>query len=461
MNATKNPPDLNLVLDIFGQRLVTIFTQISFCFPADDAYSSQEIITTLTQGLQRLAKNFPWVAGQVVCEGATEGSTGCFKIKALDPTPRLALKDLRNEPSMPSMDDLRQADFPMSALDENIIAPRKTVSGRPGETTAEVFQLQANFIRGGLILTFLGQHQSVDGIGQAEVTRLFSKACRNENFTREEIRIGNHAPENVVPLFDHTWKPGPELVYNITKQDLSQSGPGSSPNKHPAGEETWAYFNLSSSSVGELKSIAMQTRPSTTEYVSTDDAVSAFVWRSIIRARLPRFTPATEALFARAVDLRRYLNISPSHPGFVQSMTYQKSTFQQLLDHPLGVIAADFRAAVDPATSTVAYYCRSFATLISRTPSKAATSYMAGFDMSKDIMLSSWANQKSYELDFGLGLGKPEAVRRPRFDTFQGLVYLLPRSLVGEIGIAMCLSNTDLARLTADELFTSYATYIG
>jgi hypothetical protein len=86
---------------------------------------------------------------------------------------------------------------------------------------------------------------------------------------------------------------------------------------------------------------------------------------------------------------------------------------------------------------------------------------MAGFDMSKDIMLSSWANQKSYELDFGLGLGKPEAVRRPRFDTFQGLVYLLPRSLVGEIGIAMCLSNTDLAKLTADELFTSYATYIG
>jgi hypothetical protein len=454
--------DGDLVLDVFGQRLVTIFTQISFCFPMGHATSSQQVILgTLTEGLQRLAKQFPWVAGQVVCEGTADGNTGSFKIRPLDTTPRISVKDLRNEPSMPSMNGLRQASFPMSSIDENLVAPRKSNSGRPGECTAEVFQLQVNFIKEGLILTFLGQHQAMDGIGQAQIIHLFSKACRNENFTEEELRIGNYVPENEISLYGNSWQPGPELSHNIVKPDLSLPGVGSHRSMIPAENGTWSHFNLSLPSIETLKSFATATMPSTTEYVSTDDAISAFVWQSIIRARLPRLDHATEALFARAVDLRRYLNIATTHPGFVQSMTYHKFTPHQLVSLPLGIIAADLRAAIDLETSTLAHDGRSFATLISRTPNKALTSYLAGFDMSRDVMLSSWANQNSYEHDFGLGLGKVEAVRRPRFDSFQGLVYLLPKTPAGEIGVVICLSNDDMDALKVDEKFTKYAKHVG
>lgn len=444
--------ELDMVLDVFGQKLVTIFTQISFCFPLTDTSSHNDILTILTQGLDRLAKNFPWVAGQVVCEGATEDSTGIFKIKPLEKTPRMFVKDLRDDPSMLSMEDLRGTGFPMNALDENVVAPRKTSSGRPGETIAEVFQLQVNLIRGGLILTFLGQHQAMDGVGLGHMIHQFSKACRNEEFTQEELRIGNHAPQNIVPLFGDSWKPGPELTYNI--RSLSGTGGNQSVPARPNG--TWSHFSLSSSSLKALKSVAMQTLPPGFEYVSTDDALSAFIWQSVLCARISRFEPATKALFARAVDLRRYLSISPTHPGFVQSMTYHDPTFQQILESPLGEIAANLRAAVDPERSELVYNSRSLGTLISRTPNKASISFIAGFDMSKDVMLSSWANQNSYELDFGLGLGVPEAVRRPSFDSFQGLVYLLPKSQDGEIGVAVCLSHDDMERLKADEHFTRY-----
>ncbi|KAH8880534.1 putative trichothecene 3-O-acetyltransferase [Thozetella sp. PMI_491] len=452
-------PDLDLILDVFGQRRVSIFTQISFCFPTNDAHPPQSILDILTGGLQRLAKHFPWIAGQVVREDTVEGGTVTFRIRPLDATPRLFVKDLRSGDSKLSMINLRQAGFPMSAFDEDVIAPRRSYSGHVGEKTAEVFQLQVNLIEDGLILTFLGQHQAMDGIGQAEVMRLFSKACRGEPFTEAELRVGNFAPENVVPLHGDPWSPGPELSYNIIKSNPSEPGFGGHRTIFPAEQGIWSHFSLSAASLGALKSLASETLPPTANYVSTDDVVSAFVWRSITLARSTRSSGVAESLFARAVDLRKCLNIAPSHPGFVQSMTYHKFAMQQLIDSPLGVISADLRRALDPPA--LAHHSRSFATLISRTSDETLTSYLAGFDMSRDVMLSSWVNQTSYELDFGLGLGHPEAVRRPRFDSFQGLVYLLPRAPSGEIDVVMCLSHGDTEKLRGDKQFTKYATYIG
>jgi hypothetical protein len=40
-------------------------------------------------------------------------------------------------------------------LDENIIAPRNTLPGPDEDPTSPVFLIQANFIRGGLLLTFV------------------------------------------------------------------------------------------------------------------------------------------------------------------------------------------------------------------------------------------------------------------------------------------------------------------
>ncbi|KAI3332844.1 hypothetical protein F4824DRAFT_278199 [Ustulina deusta] len=225
MDVTTTEPELNLTLDLFGQRLVPVFTQISFCFEIPESYCVEDISRILKRGSERLAKNFPWVAGQVVCEGATETCTGLFKIKSLGATPRVWEKDLRGDLSFPSWDVLQHSNFPMNTLDESIVAPRKTIPG-PSESTAEVFQLQETIIKGGLVLSFLGQRQAMDGTGQAQVIHLFSKACRNETFTAEELSIGNLAAENFIRLLGHSWTPGPELEYNIIKQGTSQPGPG-------------------------------------------------------------------------------------------------------------------------------------------------------------------------------------------------------------------------------------------
>ncbi|KAI0860538.1 putative trichothecene 3-O-acetyltransferase [Xylaria cubensis] len=461
MNAINTKPELNITLDLFGQRIVPVFTQISFCFEIPDDFRVEDIPNVLIRGAECLAEHFPWVAGQVVCEGATENNTGCYKIKFLEDKPQVWVRYLQDDASFPSWNTLKQSGFPMNALDESIVAPRKTTSGPGQSTPAEVFQLQATIIKGGLILTFLGHHQAMDGTGQAQVISLFSKACRGETFTHEELRIGNLSPENSVQILNDPWTPGPELEYNILKQETSQPGPGRVQCPFSMELGVWSYFNFPAPALRELKSQANRTISPNLGYITTDDALTAFVWQSIARTRLPRYAPTAEALFARAVDLRRYLNIAETHPGFVQSMTYHNSSMGQLAHGSLGAIAADFRVAVDPITSNLEYHGRSLATLISHTPDKRTISFLAGCDLSRDVMLSSWANQNSYQLDFGLGLGRPHAVRRPRFDSLPGLVYFMPKSPDGAIGVAICLSADDTENLRSDIKFIEHAIHVG
>jgi hypothetical protein len=99
-------------------------------------------------------------------------------------------------------------------LDESDIAAQNTLAVIHGgqsvlEEVIPVFLVQANFITGGLLLTFSAQHGSMDMAGQVQVIHLLAKACRNEPFTISELSIGNMDRKNIIPLFDdYTQDPG-------------------------------------------------------------------------------------------------------------------------------------------------------------------------------------------------------------------------------------------------------------
>jgi trichothecene 3-O-acetyltransferase len=461
--------DLDGYLDILGQQpaLLKLYTQICFCFSVADASSHSAIINTLTNGLERLSVSFPWLAGKVVNEGSGEGNTGIFNFKPLEKTPRLVVKDLRHDPSIPTMDALKRANFPFSMLDESIVAPCKTLPDscdKSASDAAPVFLLQANFITGGLLLTFVGQHNTMDMTGQGQIIHLFSKACRNEQFTSEELSSGNLARRNLIPLLDDSYKQGSELAHQIVKPTPSRpisSGTNGNSAPPPPPKCAWAYFTFHPTSLTAVKSLATETITLPSGYISTDDALSALIWQSVVRARLPRLNPTAESTFARAVDVRRYLGVSQTYPGVMQNMTYHTYMLQKLAEEPLGGVASQLRSALDPRTSNLGYHTRALATFLNRTPDKNIVSFTATLDLSAGIMLSSWAKLDCYELDFNLGLGKPEAVRRPQFAPVESLIYLMPRTLDGEIAVAICLRDEDMERLRKDEEFAKYGRYVG
>lgn len=461
MHSPASVEGLDEHLDDLAQLMpFKLYTQICFCFSLADNSSDSVILDTLTTGLERLSVSFPWLAGQVIREDLDEGD---FKIRPLEQIPRLVVKDLRHDTSAPTMDTLRRADFPFAVLDEAIIAPCATLPGSSDEP-APVFLLQASFITGGLLLTIVSQHNTMDMVGQGHIMRLLSKACRNEPFTSQELSCGNLARRNLISLLNDSYRQGAELAHQIVRRTPSStisSDMNTHPTPPPAPACSWAYFTFRSASLTALKSLATKSIAPPATYVSTDDALSAFIWQSVVRARLSRLNPRAESTFARAVDVRRYLRVPQTYPGFMQNMTYHTYTLERLVEEPLGAVASQLRRAVDPKTSNLAYNTRALATVLDRAPDNHAISLTAGADMSVDLMLSSWAGLDCYDLDFNLGLGNPEAVRRPRFEPVESLIYLMPKAPDGEIAVGVCLRDEDMERLRADGQFGMYARFLG
>lgn len=455
--------------DLLGQLIrVNLYTPICLCFPVQDTSSkSQIIVDTLSQGLERLRVSFPWLAGQVIREGVVEGSTGRSKIiplnKMIIP---LIVNDLRHDTSVPSMDALRNAKFPFSMLDGELLAP---LSGLPTSHEGEqapVFFLQANFINGGVLLNFAGEHSTMDGQGLGEIIRMFDKECRNEPLTEEELLQGNRARDSVIPLFDqNSYKPGPELDHLLVKPRASTSTASVSTNNLPP-KCTWAYFHFSSANLAKLKAMGSSSSSPPSEntpaapYITTNDALSAFIWQSTSRIRSSRLPPHSTTTFARAVDVRSSLSIPPCYPGYMSNHTYTTLPLSSLVSSSsLNSLSSSLRLELNP--SDLSFTVRSLATHMSLTDDKSAISPGANLDFSTDIFFSSWARLACYNFSFNLGLGLPESVRRPRFATVESLMYLMPMDRSGGIDAAICIRDEDLERLRSDQEFREYADWIG
>lgn len=468
-NSSSKPPIENFHLDILGQQpaLNTIYTHLCLCFSVNDPSSYPAIVDDLQQGLEKLTSSFPWLAGQVVQEDAADRSTGVFKVKPFQSSPQLITKDLRGLPGMPTMNELRVARFPFSMLDEKVLGPRETLTGVVPETLP-VLLLQANFIEGGLLLDVLGEHGMMDIAGQNQIVHLLSKACCHEPFSSTELSFGNSPRENTIPLLDDSYIPGPELDHQIIKP--RQDAPVVEADSERSGELsdaspcTWSYFSFTPDSLQDIKALATSTIEASTQYITTNDSVCAFIWQAVMRARSPRLRPGLETTFARAVNARRYLDIPKEYPGLVQNMAYTTYTIENMLrDETLGSVASRLRAAVDLETSDMAFRTRALATFLQRSPDKNGISLTATLDLSTNILLSSWANIDCHNKTFGDKLGTPEAVRLPAFLPIESMFYLLPESSSNGGGLlaGLCLRQDDLLRLREDKTWIACAEFIG
>ena len=447
-------------VDALGQQpSLNLYTQLTLCYPMHDDSSYGIIVAALNDGLKRLATQVPWTSGEVVVEGSPAMSV----IKPVTEVPTVVVKDLRNDPTAPSMQTLEHAEFPMSFMDENMLCPRNTIPGTPGEPTSRpTFLVQATFVKGGLLLSFVGQHQVMDMIGQDVAMDLLNRACHHEEIPTKELDNANVAREHIIPLLDDSQKTGledllikPAAPVTDANSDTPAAAPVAPPPPPPT---TWAYFSFDLASLSSLKAVATETV--TSGFISTDDALSALIWQSIMRARSARLPSTDKATFSRAVDVRGAMGLDPKYPGVIQNMANKTLEVGQIVSEPLGVIASHLRGALDRkklGEQTIA-----MATLMSRTEDKTSVDVVGGLNLSSDLMLSSWAKVDGcWSMDFSMGLGKPVAVRRPKFLPYASLMYLMPKAPNGEVSAAICLIDEDMDRLKADKEFLKYSRYIG
>ena len=332
-----------------------------------------------------------------------------------------------------------------------MFAPRPAAVAVPF-AARPVLLVQANIIHGGLVLVLSGDHAAMDMPGLIQISRWFSKACHSTPFALSELEIGNMSRRDLTPLLGSTYNQGGELAQQVP--------PTVAPNKpYFRAPCKWSTFKIPACAINKIKASASAT--CTSPYVSTDDSLSAFMWRSIARARMQRLASDTISTAARCVDVRKVLDVLPNYPGLVQNNLFHKLTLRELSELTLGVVASTFRDAITSKSPSLSFYSRAVATALTRSTNKGSLRVGANLDLSSDLLISSFLTSGAYHLDFALDLGLPEAVRLTRQDAFESMAYLLPFTPDGDTAILVCIRDADLAALMVDEDFSRFAQHMG
>ncbi|KAK4697079.1 hypothetical protein P7C71_g943, partial [Lecanoromycetidae sp. Uapishka_2] len=157
---------------------------------------------------------------------------------------------------MADLAQIAKARGPIPLLDGKTLGPVKAFPETYEETESDpapVIVIQANFIKGGLLLDAAAQHNFIDGGGLFQCLRLFAKAMRGEDFSNIEIEQGNRDRRNLIallngnePLLDHSHLRCPPLSESQRTKQSTEAQPSAA----------WYYFRFPARKLVQLKSQA-------------------------------------------------------------------------------------------------------------------------------------------------------------------------------------------------------------
>ena len=435
---------------------MNFYSQMTTCFPLPEGTNEADLVADLEKGLQTLIDVFPFLDKKVIHVQDMENdyiTSGTYKLiprEEGDP-PILRFKKVDG----PSYEKISKLQAPASLLHSKVFAPMKSIPETCDFISPEpVLVIQANFVPGGLLLSFAGMHNVFDGNALGELIRHFATTCRDDQISEADIRAGNLIRPGLIP----TLGPGePSQDHSIIHRH-AEHDPPSTEDTPPA---PWNYFRFSAAKIAELKEAAKPSAASSPAlWISTNDALSALIWKACISSRMPRLDPQLTSYLFRTVNSRKFYRppIPSSYMGVCLAGSFPILPLNDLTKNlSIADIATVLRKALNEIDD---HHVRSFASLVKLEPDKRNITFSLP-NPDRDIMISSWASLPIYTSDFGTRLGKPEYVRRPTLAPCDGLVFIMPKNLDGDYDVALSLREDDLQRLKHDPVWTTYADLIG
>ncbi|KAI4216664.1 MAG: hypothetical protein LQ351_001153 [Letrouitia transgressa] len=418
------------------------------CFPLPQNVDHSRVTPTLQQATRRLTEVIPWLGGQVVSQKEA-GKSDIYQVVAYD-APVLRIKHLDE---FPSYEEFRKARAPASILDANITAPMKGFPDSADPSVPKpVLVIQANFLSGGLILCFAGMHNVMDGTGLGQLVKHFATLCRGEQIASRDIEAvlldRGHIPPPLQadqPLLDHS--------------DVRKKAEQSTDASAHEVRSIWSYFSISSTKLAQLKAEASKDIENKDDWVTSNDALTALMWKAVTKARYARLDRGEQTTLVRAVNGRR--KVKPPIPdGYIGNSvhaTFNFLTIEQIAnEESLSKLAQRVRKTTNEIDD---HYVRSFAALLRSEPDLREIVF-AMRSPDRDLLVSSWATLPVYA-DFGSTIGKPEFARRPTGASWESVVYIMPKSPDGDIDLTICMREDDLARLQKEQDWTAYVEFIG
>ncbi|OKL55500.1 trichothecene 3-O-acetyltransferase [Talaromyces atroroseus] len=442
--------------DVLGQLpLLKAYNHIMVGFTLQEDIDRDKIVQALESATIKLTTAIPWLGGKVVNVGSGPDSSGLFQSvpcpEFSPPNSILRVKDCTD--LLAPYPEIVAARGPTTMLNGDVIGPKNAfpLSYQESETDpAPAVLIQANFLKGGLILDVAAQHNLSDGGGILAMLNLIATALRGQELPESAIKAANLDRRTIIPLLgpdeplldhSHLIRPPPPAVRPPSPSPL-----------------TWCFFRFSASNLSAIKAEASDPTNLTVPFISRDDALCAFLWKRITSVRLRRRqTPDDLSKFTRAVDIRKIMGIPFDYMGVSVSNASTWLSFQQVTTLPLAAVASELRKTLNEIDVD---FVRSFTTFVSRHKNKSNIAYAGKFNPETDMGTSSMASVPLYHADFGL-LGKPTLARRPTFTPIPSTIYVMPQTVEGDVDALVCLGESDIAALRGDPEWTSRVEYVG
>jgi trichothecene 3-O-acetyltransferase len=475
-----------------------LYHAIIYGFPCEESQRDRAL-EVLQGGFTRLLKSRPYMGGDIVRDDSPDVRPGSLKLVVPDPPAdlQLAVVDLSSPESgwKHSYDEVREAGMPLSWLDPALVAPYTTGIA----STTKVLMGQVNWIPGGCLFTMYIAHALTDAWGGAMVVQYWAQECREFQGISTPSPLdalpesnGRHPALHEIPSSPETFdrlKGRPELwkllglhwEENLTVAKDAVSLPTTIPAAAVAipGMRT-CIFSFTPEACSRLKADA---KPSSKGgWISTQDALVALIWRSVMRARLSEAAKpgtATNGVSNGTASATRQNSIvsvaiegrslcKPKVPySIINNVVYCCMTempVTTILDpdpskNTLSNLALAVRSNIE-AFKSDPVLVNDTNQLAASIPDVGKLSIAFKDFLGYDLITTSWIDAPFYQgVDFGPPLGKPDFMRLPK-GQFSGICSLQPRKANGDIEAFISLNEEEMERFFKDEEFKKYADFV-
>ena len=421
-------------------------------------------LTALKTGLRALVSRCPLLGGVVVPLPSEEARQGKQDWRTIVPGQgfELVVRDLQT--AMPSFEELKADGFRPDRLPYNLLVPVPQDLGNDRPYAA--CKMQFSSIEGGSIITWAMSHTVADGVGHNELMRVLAEETR-----LAQERPGDSDARETRPAGDTT-----SIGLDRTKMRNMTSDVSFNIQEHPAyrlhetppttvlpqGQTTPLFeatesevpvlLQVSAASLAQLKADA--TTPDAPP-ISTHDALSALIWRSVLLVRSRRSSagkniPASSPghIFMPS-DARRHLNLPSTYIG---NAVYQLTATLALgtLFSPTGLkhAASALRRAITAVNPP------KVASLLAETNKRWIDwGFLETMSATGVAMGTDWTSGELYAHDWGKVFGPLITYRCPGEE---GLNYILPKLPDGGADVLVCVMPNEVEMVRSIECFGNY-----
>ncbi|EWZ48932.1 hypothetical protein FOZG_04401 [Fusarium oxysporum Fo47] len=439
------PLDMNMPR-LYGIRLI-------LCYPTNPGMDKRQIYENLKKGLAHTVASIPWISGHIGPEEGQDPKTR--KVQILDSPGGFMFpyKDLTDV--LPSYAELRERNFPLAEFTTVQVGPIDVMPQGPNQP---VFAAQANFVKGGLLLTVGVHHSACDASALDAILSTWShntavasggsgsfSTLDGPSNDRSPLMEGDLGNADVAAFPEYVLMPTP----HSTEGDLSSMSGFQMP---PLASH---LFHFSPKSLTKLKAEAGA--------FSSHDALCAFIWQRMTLARMHSGVfndPPGDSTsrFCFAVNIRNRMSppLPPSYMGNASMgcVTKKISVASMISNNGLKQASAAIRRSLNDFNSP-----RRITSTIGLLGSRPdPTDFKLSFNgfLGLDVVESSWADLGVYGHQWGDAIGTLDAVRIPG-EGSDGTMMILPRLKDGGLDVVVGLSTAAMEKLIEDEKFVSVA----